>query len=252
MSVRVNPPEQGFHTDVRRLEWGECLRLSNQVGDFIVQIFRELLIRGTPEQFASAVARIGRAGEDGWFHDSVMEGRLDALTLSTERTTCFSCTEKSDRPAASLFLTRDNSGSCYASNVVPMTKYQLSHGEYNDILVEFAGRFGEVFRAEGSTVELTQSEADLDHWLSRDVAALLRSFSTKANKGVGGARTIDRERWNAFVVAASREGSTLDGYTLRRWLTEIENWAPEVADRLASEYSFGRELLKFADERRSA
>ena len=217
-----------------------------------MEIFRELLIRGTPEQFASAVARIERAGDDGWFHDPVMEGRLNALTLSTEHTTCFSCTEKSDRPAASLLITRNDSGSYSASNVVPMTKYQLSHGEYNDILVEFTERFGEVFRAEGSTVELTESEADLEHWLSRDVAALLRSFSTKANKGVGGARTIDRERWNAFVVAASQEGSNLDAYTLRRWLIEVEGWPPTVADRLASEYSFGRELLKFADERRSA
>ena len=217
-----------------------------------MQIFRDLLIRGTPEQFASAVARIERAGEDGWSHNFVMEAQLAAVALSTEHTTCFSCTEKSDRPAASLFLTRNGSDSCYASTVIPTSKYQLSFGEYNGILVEFAERFGDVFRAEGSTVELTQSEADLNHWLSRDVAALLRSFSTKANKGVGGARTIDRERWNAFVLAASREGSTLDAYTLRRWLIEIEGWSPEVADRLGSEYSFGRELLKFADERRSA
>ena len=113
-----------------------------------MQIFRELLIRGTPEQFASAVARIDRAGEDGWFHDSIMEAQLAAVALSTEHTTCFSCTEKSDRPAASLFLRRNGSESCYASTVIPTTKHQLSYGEYNGILVEFAARFKGVRRSE--------------------------------------------------------------------------------------------------------
>jgi len=81
---------------------------------------------------------------------------------------------------------------------------------------------------------------------------MLRTFSAKANKGPGSANTRDRERWNAFVVAAFRDGSTLDAYTLRRWLAEIEGWAPELADQLAGEYAYGCELLNFAKDRRSA
>lgn len=215
-------------------------------------IFRELLFRGTPEQFYSAVQQIDRKGADGWFHDHVAEGRINALTLRTERVTCFSCTETETRPAATLYFTRNSAGSFSASNVVPIAKYQLSPGEYNAILVDFTNRFAEVFEAQGSTVELTESEADLDHWLNPDAAAMLRTFSTKANKGTGGSHPRDRERWNAFVVAAFRDGSTLDAVTLRRWLMEIEGWAPEVADRLAGEYAFGRELLKFETDRRSA
>jgi hypothetical protein len=40
---------------------------------------------------------------------------------------------------------------------------------------------------------------------------------------------------------------------LRRWLTEVDGWPPEVAEQLAAEYDYGRELLAFADgHRRSA
>jgi hypothetical protein len=217
-----------------------------------VEIFRDLLIRGTPEQFKSAVEQIDRSGADGWFHDRVTEGQFNALTLRTEPTFCFSCTETEVRPAATVFLTRNSSGSFYASNVVPLDRYQLSHGEYNALLAEFNKRFGDVFEAEGLTVELTASVVDLDHWLSSDAAGLLRTFSAKAHKGTGGGHPHDRERWNAFVVAAFRDASPLDAYILRRWLIEIEGWAPEVGNRLAGEYAFGRELLNFAEARRSA
>ena len=33
---------------------------------------------------------------------------------------------------------------------------------------------------------------------------------------------------------------------LRRWLVEVEDWPPEVAEQLAVEYEYGRELLAFA------
>ena len=217
-----------------------------------MKIFRELLIRGTPEQFYSAIQLIDRSSADGWFHDHVAEGRINALTLSTEPRWCFSCTETEYRPAATVYFTRNGSGSFCATNVVPLDKYYLSHGEYNGILAEFAKRFGDVFEAQGLTVELTESVVDLDHWLNPDAAAMLRTFSSKAHKGTGGTHPRDREMWNAFVVAAFRDASTLDAYTLRRWLIEIEGWAPEVADRLAGEYAFGRELLNFAEDRRSA
>ena len=202
-----------------------------------MEIFRELLIRGTPEQFYSAVQQIDQTSADGWFHDRVAEGQLNALTLRTEPVTCFSCTETEVRPAASLYLMRNGSGSFCATNVIPMAKHRLSHGEYNAILAEFNKRFGAVFEAQGLTVELTASVVDLDHWLNPDAAAMLRMFSAKASKGTGGAHPRDRERWNAFVVTAFRDASTLDAYTLRRWLIEIEGWPPEVGTLTISNLS---------------
>jgi hypothetical protein len=55
-----------------------------------------------------------------------------------------------------------------------------------------------------------------------------------------------------FVLAAHRERSSLHASTLRRWLIEIEGWAPDVAEQLAIDYEYGRELLVFAEGRRSA
>ena len=217
-----------------------------------MEIFRELSIRGTPEQFHSAVEQIDRSSKNGWFHDRVQEKRLNALTLRTEPTFCFSCTQTQERPAATIFLTKNESGQFYASNVVPMDKHQLSNGEYNGILLEFVEQFAGLFESLGLKLELTNSTATLDRWLTRDAAEKLRTFSATANRGTGSAHPRDRERWHAFVVAASQDANSLDAYTLRRWLTEIEGWSPEDADQLAGEYEFGRELLSFANSRRGA
>jgi hypothetical protein len=84
-------------------------------------------------------------------------------------------------------------------------------------------------------------------------AEKFRYFSSCANKGTGASHPQDRERWNDLVLATHQERSTLDASTLRRWLVEVEEWPPEVADPLAIEYEYGRELLAYADgHRRSA
>jgi hypothetical protein len=100
---------------------------------------------------------------------------------------------------------------------------------------------------------LTDAQADLDHWMSPATAAKLRAFSTCANKSTGAGHPSDRERWNEFVLSAYSEGSRMDAPTLRRWLVESDGWPSELADQLALEYEYGRELLRFAEEhRRSA
>ena len=100
---------------------------------------------------------------------------------------------------------------------------------------------------------LTEAQADLDHWMAPATAEKLRLFSTCANKATGSAHPRDRERWNDFVLSAHRDGSRMDASTLQRWLIEAEGWPPEVAEQLALEYEYGRELLAFADgHRRSA
>ncbi len=44
---------------------------------------------------------------------------------------------------------------------------------------------------------------------------------------------LDQKRWIDFTVAAHRDGSQLHATTLRRWLTEIEDWIPEAVDRFS-------------------
>ncbi len=135
-----------------------------------------------------------------------------------------------------------------------MSKHQLALGEYNYILEEFHERLlRPAAERVGLTAVLSDAAVGLDHWMSAATAEKLQSFSANANKGTGSSHPSDREKWNDFVLSAHQEGSSLDAATLRRWLVEVEGWAPEAADQLAVGYEYGRELLTFAEgHRRSA
>jgi hypothetical protein len=169
------------------------------------------------------------------------------------RLNCFSCTGEARRPAATVFLAEKEPGLYHVSNVVPRQQRQLSYREYNAIVEEFCEPFlRPLAEQSGLHVELTATEADLRNWLCAGAADRLRRFTEFANKSTGASHPSDRERWNEFVVAAHRDRSGLDAFTLRRWLIEVEGWPPEVADQLAIEYEYGRELLAFSEGRRSA
>jgi hypothetical protein len=217
-----------------------------------MEVFRDLYLHGDREQVAAVIAEVERALTGGWTRDSAAEEGMRSLTAGSV-TYCFCCTREADRPAVRVFLAEKEPGLFYVSNVVPYQQPQLSYREYNAILEEFYERFlrPHAERA-GLRVELTSTQEDLGNWLSPAVAERLRKFSLCANKSTGASHPSDRERWNDFVVAAHRDRSSLNAWTLRRWLIEAEDWPPEVAGQLALEYEYGRELLAFSEGRRSA
>lgn len=221
-----------------------------------MKVFRNLIFRGTSHQLAAAVDAIHQAmTETGdWQRDWVLEQKLRLLAADDGSIYCFACPQNDRRPAASLCITQKDAVTFQVSNIVPAAKRQLSVEEYNDILKEFFDRFVQpALEKTGLSAELTESSASPEQWLSVEVAEKLRTFSASANKGTGSSLPVDRGRWNDFVVSAHRDGSQLDATTLRRWLIEIEGWPQEVAEQLAGEYEYGRELLAFAENgRRSA
>src|SRR5690242_588318 len=218
-----------------------------------MEIFRELYIDGSREQVATVMAEIERSLSGGWARDSINEAGMRSIDPDGPAIYCFSCTREADRPSATIFVAEKEPGLYHVSNVVPRQQHQLSYGEYNGILEEFAGRhLRPAAERSGLRVELTASQADLSHWLSVGAAERLRRFTALANKSTGASHPSDRERWNDFVLVAHRDRSRLDASTLRRWLIEVEGWPPEVADQLAIEYEYGRELLDFSEGRRSA
>jgi hypothetical protein len=196
---------------------------------------------------------VERSLTDGWSRDREIEERLQRLGPRKANNYCFTCTKEGQRPAANVFFTEKDPGTLCVPNIVPSTQHKLSLGQYNALLEEFYRRFVRPAADQsGAAAELTGNQADLDRWLSPPAAEKLVGFSRGANRGTGSSHPSDRERWNDFVLAAHRERSKLDAPTLRRWLIEIEGWAPEVAEQLALEYEYGRELLAFAEGRRSA
>jgi hypothetical protein len=212
-----------------------------------MEVFRDLIIQGDTESLDRAMSFVEGLLTAGWTRDREIEERLQRLGPGRAVEYCFTCSAEGRRPAANLFLTRQDSGSIHVPNIVPRSRHRLDYGEYNAILEEFYQRFVRpAADRTGVVAELTGNQVDLDHWLSPAVAEKLVQFSRTANRGTGSSHPNDRERWNDFVLAAHQEDSTLDASTLRRWLMEVEDWAPEVADQLVIEYEYGRELLAFA------
>jgi hypothetical protein len=220
-----------------------------------MEVFRDLYISVELDGMAAIADRIEQSPPDGWARDRAAEERIRAASSVKPRPTfCFTGTERDARPSATLFLTQKDAGTFYVSNVIPVSKRQLAYGEYNAIVEDFYER---VIRPYTSTSDvkahLTESPVELEHWMSPATAEKLRRFSASANRGTGSSHPSDQERWKEFVLAAHRDQSRMDASDLRRWLIEVEDWSPEVADQLALEYEFGRNLLAFADGyRRSA
>jgi hypothetical protein len=219
-----------------------------------MRVFRDLFVRGEPDRIAATIDEIDRSLTGGWFRDWQDERQLAALPGLGGKAICFGCFAEGDRPGATVILTPKGQGVLYASNVIPHSRRQLDYDQYNRVLGEFFDRFVKpAADKSGVRVELTDTEADLEKWLAPGAAEKLRKFSSCANRGTGSAHPQDRERWNEFVFSAHQEKGGLDASTLRRWLIEVDGWAPEVAEQLALEYAYGRELLAFADGlRRSA
>jgi hypothetical protein len=196
------------------------------------------------------MALVERSLTAGWSRDRAAEERLQHLGPPEEVNYCFACTREGPRPAARVFLTTDDPETLSVPNIVPADRDRLTCGEYNALLEEFYRRFVCLAAAwAGVESVLTDKRADLDCWLSPPAARKLRGFSRGANRGTGSGHPSDRERWIDFVLAAHREGSGLDAATLRRWLVEVEGWAPEVAEQLSAEYEYGREVLAYAGRR---
>lgn len=215
----------------------------------VMKVFRDLYISASAQSMAAAVATMEQTATGGWARDKNAEARWRGAPSATKRATyCFVRAKDALRPGAMLILAQKDPGSFYVSNIIPIERHQLENSEYNDVLVEF---YENVFKPyadkAGIKHSLTPPEADLERWLDATTAELLRSFSEFANKGRGASHPNDRERWNAFLLAAHRNGGTLDPATLARWLVEAEQWPPEIADQLAIEYESGLELLAYAN-----
>lgn len=210
-----------------------------------MQVFRELVIHGKPEQLHATVETICNSVSGNWSRDMESEERIRNKALPNRgRTFSFKCTKRGDRPAADLFLMEKDDSSLYVTNIVPQEHGQLSYAEFNAILEEFATLFvWPAAERTGSRVEMTEAEADLESWVSPETAKKLRLFCWSANKSTGSAHPADRKRWFDFIVSAHREGSLLDSTTLRRWLHESAGWDENGSHELASEYEFARELL---------
>ena len=213
-----------------------------------MQVFRELTIRGEPEQISATVQAICDSVSGDWSRDTTTEAKLDANLFSLVRTYCFDRAAGNGWPAAALFLARKDLTRLYVTNIIPLAPGSLGFLAFNAILEEFYDRFvAPAASKTGARAALTEPEADLERWLSPEAAKKLRSFSMVANKRTGASHPADKKLWYDFVVSAYRSRSALDPSTLARWLYEAGGWDEEWADKLAIQYEQARGLLEYAE-----
>jgi hypothetical protein len=216
-----------------------------------MEIFRDMCVYGSEQQIAALMGEVERSLPRGWVRHVQAEQNINSLVGHRGGPTYFfSCTEEVGRPAATVCLMDQGAGAFRVSNVVPRQLRQLTYSQYNRILEELHAQFAPAAAKMGVRTQLTPAEVDLEHWMSGETADKLRRFSRTANKSTGSAHPGDQAKWMEFIVAAQRENISLSASTLRRWLIEVEGWSPEVADSLASEYDFGKNILTFVLEHR--
>ena len=211
-----------------------------------MKVFRELIIHGDAPSLEKLITHSTDSLSDGWSRNRDEEKRIRSLGADTVLL-CFECDERSERPAASLWLAVEKS-TARVSNIVPQNVTQLTRDEYNNILQQFHARLLNAARDLGLSIEFTPAEQTLENWASKEAASRLRFFSDHANKSTWAAHPNDRDRWYKFLVLAHREKSALDSSSLRRWLEEEAGWSPDAAMELAMEYSRARSLLEFYDQ----
>jgi len=214
----------------------------------VMKVFRDLYVFADANTMADVVAEMEKTCPVGWSRDKAAEGRAQAFLISSGRINyCFACKSEKRRPAATVTLLQKDPETFYVSNIVPREQHQLEHDEYNAVLEDF---YEKVLKPQAERAKLRHSfsgaEAGLERWMNQRTAELLRSFSAGANRGTGASHPSDRERWNAFMLSAHWTDSKLYPSALARWLVEVEEWSPVIAEQLALEYESGRRLLSYA------
>lgn len=214
-----------------------------------MQVFRELTIRGEPDQLAAAIEAIMTSVSEGWSRSAEFEQLQPHRPDGDWVSYVFKREPSGEEPAVILSL--NTHGNDYrVANIVSLGGRDLSRAEYNAVIEEFYRRFVRpAVAGTGAVAELTAGVADLERWMSPEVAAKLRRFNLAANKHSGSRHPAARKLWYDFLAAAHREGTKFDASTLGEWLREDGGWNEEWADDLAGEYGFARGLLTYADQR---
>jgi hypothetical protein len=98
-----------------------------------MEVFRDLSIRATADQMVALVAEVERSVPSGWTRDRAAESKAKTGTLGHGQPYCFGCRAEGQRAAALVILLQKDDGTFRVSNIVPASKHQLAHAEYNAI-----------------------------------------------------------------------------------------------------------------------
>ena len=204
-------------------------------GEQDLELFLESLSKTLPKGWSrNYEAEAGLSGPPNW------------------RPYCFHCDSHNGRVAGDVWVSCSPQEGAHVFNVLPGVESGLSSltpAQYHQILESFKDEvLLPVTRGKHLQVYLEDYTVEIEHWLSKEAAKLLRSFSRGANKSTGSSHPSDRKHWLDFIIAAHREHSKLHADELAKWLVESEGWTDDMAEHLALEYQFGRDLLQHLND----
>ncbi len=206
-----------------------------------IEVFQDLFLKFSEERRQEVRQALRQHVEDPWRHAEEREQDISEDVMAFERRS------RDDLPASGLSLWAGQDG-YKVVNIVPLKVGEISINIYNDVLNDFVDRVvrqaSEVSRFDITISERKQSITD---WTSQEAADALHRFSVAANKSTGSGHPADRKRWFDFLFSARRAQRKPDSDLLERWLTEVEEWPPDAAEKLIYQYEFGMDFLDAYD-----
>src|SRR5579859_4161523 len=208
-----------------------------------MQICSDMTFTGSPQELHKLLAQLDACESVGeWRRDRDAEAEIARLVLKGDVVRCFRNQPGKDELTARLWL--DIEPNVWkVTNIVP-ERDSIPPTIYNALLNSFRNAVLPLISENQIIVSKPIPEVGLEHWLSPNVARLLRQFSSAANKSTGASHPRDRARWNAFVIAAHQDGSSLSGEELKTILVEDQHWPEEKADELAILFEHERTVLE--------
>ena len=209
-----------------------------------IEVFQDLFLICAEKQRAELCEALRSGASSPWRHAGERERELARASPAAPAFLAFD-RRSGDGIAASGLTLRERPDGYTVANIVPLENGDLSVSRYNDILNDFLDRIVNPALTDSDVaVKVTPRRQTITDWTSAAAASALHTFSAYANKSTGTGHPADQERWFRFLFAAYDTDSRLDTDLLGRWLVEVEDWPPEMAEYLADEYRYSMDLLR--------
>jgi hypothetical protein len=153
-----------------------------------------------------------------------------------------------ESPAVSMMMGRSEPGLLLGGMWVPLvTNYQVAESAVATFLTTI---FEPLIERVGLKVEFTGG-SPVDFYFSGTARDTLDSFVRGKTPFESELRPEDRQRWNAFLIAAQRSGSGVAPEDLEKWLKGC-GFPSDLAKELRNQYDFGFQLLEDYEEARNS
>jgi hypothetical protein len=150
----------------------------------MLEVFKELTISGAPPALSKLIDEITGHPASGWRRNRDREPRNMPRLSAGYELAVFRWEGPGIAPAADVFFKGDGEV-LKVTNIVPVNVPKLSFAEYNAIIDDFAAR--NISKRQEDLpldVEITPDHLPITHWLTKDSAGLLTSFSRSANRSI--------------------------------------------------------------------